>query len=133
MYKHVNAIVERKYYYDDSLVRYKGKQDYYKYDICASLYPQHTDDTGIDIYQESDYELMQKVWHYVTTVELDNIKKNIFCLYYYERKKQEEIAYLLEVSQAYVVKVLKQFVQKIEKYLHETKGCEPDGQLLLRF
>lgn len=84
-------------------------------------------------YKETDYDKMQKVWHYITTVELDNIKKNIFYLYYYERKKQEEIAYLLEVSQAYVVKVLKQFVQKIEKYLYELKGCESNGQLLLRF
>lgn len=132
MYKHVNAIVERKYYHDDSSLRFNVKRDYYKHDICTLYMPQQAD-TSCNKEEETSYEKMQKVWQYITDIEPDNVKKNIFYLYYFEHKKQEEIAYLLEISQPYIVKALRCICTKISNYLYEQQGCEASGQLLLRF
>ena len=112
-------IVEYKYYSDDSIARYLGKLTYHKYDVINIL--------SNDSVSSTDwYKQKQKIWRYVFECEKNNTNKNIFYLYFYERKKQAEIAYLCEVTQAYVAKSLKKMVIKLDNYFKQ-------GQLFLPF
>ena len=97
---------EYKYYSDDSICRYLAKLFYHKFDIINILYKNNPNNTDT-------YEQMQKVWDFVFTVEKNEVNKNIFYLYFYECKRQAEIAYLCNVSQAYVSKVLKKIITKL--------------------
>lgn len=112
-------IVEHKYYSDDSIARYLGKLTYHKYDVINILSNDSVNSTDW-------YKQKQKIWRYVFECEKNNTNKNIFYLYFYERKKQAEIAYLCEVTQAYVAKSLKKMVIKLDNYFKQ-------GQLFLPF
>lgn len=98
----MTSIVESKYYSDDSTNRYIGKLLYHREDIVNFFYGNtNTTDTP-DFYKQKE-----KLWNYVFTTEKTDVNKNIFYLYFYERKKQAEIAYLCERTQAYVAKVIR--------------------------
>ena len=100
-------IVERKYYSDDSTNRYIGKMMYHRNDIINILYDSKEYDDKTDVYKQK-----QKLWDFVFATEKNDVNKNIFYLYFYERKKQAEIAYLCERTQAYVAKVIRKITTK---------------------
>ena len=78
---------EYKYYSDDSICRYLAKLFYHKFDVINILYQNNITNTDT-------YEQMQKVWDFVFNVEKNEVNKNIFYLYFYERKRQAENASL---------------------------------------
>ena len=103
-------IVERKYYSDDSMSRYIGKLMYHRNDIINILYGYNE---AIEYDDKTDvYKQKQKLWDFVFKTEKNDVNKNIFYLYYYERKKQAEIAYLCDRTQAYVAKVIRKITNK---------------------
>lgn len=114
-------IVEYKYYSDDSITRYLAKLFYHRYDTINILSNNVDVSTNVDWYNKK-----QKIWQYVFEIEKNETNKNIFYLYFYERKKQAEIAYLCDVTQAYVAKSLKKMVIKLDNYFKQ-------GQQLLPF
>lgn len=109
-------ITESKYYSDDSTNRYIGKLMYHRNDIINILY----DSTNVATYDDKTdvYKQKQKLWDFVFATEKNDVNKSIFYLYYYERKKQSEIAYLCDRTQAYVAKVLRKItIKAIDKFV----------------
>ena len=103
-------IIERKYYSDDSMSRYIGKLMYHRKDIINLLYNEKEKveyDDKTDVFKQK-----QKLWDFVFASEKSDVNKNIFYLYFYERKKQAEIAYLCDRTQAYVAKVIRKITTK---------------------
>lgn len=110
----MSAIIEQKYYSDDSISRYEGKLLHYREDIARFFYQDKNDEEIVDDYKSVQNK--RKLWEFVLkSKQMNETQKNIFYLYFYEMKKQKEIAYLCEVSQAYVAKSIKQLVAKIKK------------------
>lgn len=109
----MSAIIEQKYYSDDSVNRYTAKLLYYREDIANVFYSQNENEQQYEDY--NSVKNKKKLWNFVLNSSMNETQKNIFYLYFYEMKKQKEIAYLCEVSQAFVAKSIKNLVVKIKK------------------
>lgn len=105
-------ITESRYYSDDSTNRYFGKLMYHRDDIINILYDESSNKTTEYNDKTDVYKQKQKLWDFVFSTEKNDVNKNIFYLYYYERKKQSEIAYLCDRTQAYVAKVIRKITIK---------------------
>lgn len=111
----MSAIIEQKYYSDDSVNRYNAKLLYYRNDIASIFYNENENEQPAQYEDYNSVKNKKKLWNFVLNSQMNETQKNIFYLYFYEMKKQKEIAYLCEVSQAFVAKSIKQLVVKIKK------------------
>lgn len=111
----MSAIIEQKYYSDDSVNRYNAKLLYYRNDIASIFYNENENEQPTQYEDYNSVKNKKKLWNFVLNSRMNETQKNIFYLYFYEMKKQKEIAYLCEVSQAFVAKSIKQLVVKIKK------------------
>ena len=77
----MSAIIEQKYYSDDSINRHEAKIFYYREDIAKFFYDNNDNQEIVDDYKSVKNK--RKLWDFVLkTNKINETQKNIFYLYF---------------------------------------------------
>jgi len=121
---------------DNSFSRINSRLTYHRKSIINSLYSNISNESietteNLDEYigtieknRIKKAELSDKIWQYLIenfskARDSDSTKLNLFYFYFYEGLTQVDISNFMHCSQAYVSKVIKQMLIKLQKHIEE--------------